>query len=591
MSPFRFSPRPNRAHEIKWREWGDAAFAEARERDVPVLLGISAVWCHWCHVMDETSYSAEDIITLINEQYVAIRVDNDERPDVNRRYNMGGWPTTVFLTPDGEIVHGGTYIPPENMFQTLHAVSDIWKTKRDDIQRRVAEANAQEERARTPKPGDLSPDISGEIVDLVGAQIRGQYDTEQAGFGKEPKFPQTKVLQFLLDEYRRHEAPELSTMLRATLDAMSSRGMYDHVEGGFFRYATLRDWTIPHYEKMLEDNAELLAVYAEAHAVFPEAGYDRVVRDVIRWMDAVLFQPETGLWSGSQDADEHYYTLDADERAKHAAPFVDRTLFTSWNVLALAGYLRAGEVLKDRAISMRGWEAISAIGRRLRDASGALYRYDAGAGPQLPDLLGDGASYLSVLVGTGDLPQAIALATRLREKLEDTERGGFFDTPATAEPGRLGRRERPLEENATAAGALLRLAVRTGDDEWRDVALRTLRSFVGEYRGWGQFAASYANVVAQALREPVSVVVVGRMGDANAEKLWRAARSATDPDVIAQHLDPGVVPDVIAGRGFPADRTAAYVCIGTSCSAPLTDEGSLRRELEATRQRFATQIA
>lgn len=583
MSPFRFSPRPNRAHEIRWREWGDDAFAEARERDVPVLLAISAVWCHWCHVMDETSYSTQDVISLVNDRYVAIRVDNDERPDVNRRYNMGGWPTTAFLTPAGDIVHGGTYVPPDTMVQTLLAVSDIWRTKRDDIQSRVAEATAKEDAARVPKPGELSH----EIVDIVGAHIRGQYDREHGGFGREPKFPQTQVLRFLLDEYRRHEAPELATMLRTTLDAMSSRGMYDHVEGGFFRYATLRDWTVPHYEKMLEDNAQLLSVYADAHATFPDAGYGRVARDVIRWMDAVLYQRETGLWSGSQDADEHYFTLDAKERAAHDAPFVDRTLYTSWNVLAAAAYLLAGEVLEDRAIGMRGGDAVTAIGRRMRDTGGAVYRYDAGNGPQLPDLLGDAASLLSLLVGTGDLERATTLALRMRERLEDTERGGFYDTPAGDRPGRLARRERPIEENAAAAAALLRLAVKTGDDTWREVALRVLRSFVGEYRAWGQFAASYANAVARALREPVSVVIVGRMGDPNAEALRRAARASGDPDVVALHLDPGIAADAIAERGFPIERTAAYVCVGTVCSAPLADEGSLRRELETARQRLS----
>jgi uncharacterized protein YyaL (SSP411 family) len=342
---------------------------------------------------------------------------------------------------------------------------------------------------------------------------------------------------------------------------------------------------------MLEDNAELLSVYADAHATFPAAGYDRVVRDVVRWMDAVLFQPETGLWSGSQDADEHYFTLDAKERASHDAPFVDRTLYTSWNVLAAAAYLRAGEVLADRAIGRRGWEAVAAIEKRLRDASGAVYRYDAGNGPQLPDLLGDSASLLSLLVGVGDLERATALATRMREMLEDTERGGFYDTPVGDQPGRLARRERPIEENATVAGALLRLAVKTGDESWRELALRALRSFVGEYRAWGQFAASYANAVARGLREPVSVVVVGRRGEPSAEALWRAARASGDPDVVTLHLDPGVVSDAIAERGFPLERTAAYVCVGTACSAPLADEGSLRRELEAARQHLSSASA
>ena len=170
MSSFRFSPRPNRASEINWVEWGDAAFALARQRDVPVLLAISAVWCHWCHVMDETSYSAEDIIRMINEGYVAIRVDNDERPDVNRRYNMGGWPTTAFLAPSGEIIHGGTYVPPEEMFRTLLAVSELWSTQKEDIQRRVTQANEKESAARASKSGELTR----EIVDTVRAHLLGQ---------------------------------------------------------------------------------------------------------------------------------------------------------------------------------------------------------------------------------------------------------------------------------------------------------------------------------------------------------------------------------------------------------------------------------
>ena len=585
MSSFRFSPRPNRASEIRWQEWGDAAFALAHERDVPVLLAISAVWCHWCHVMDETSYTDADNIGIINERYVAIRVDNDARPDVNRRYNMGGWPTTAFLTPDGEIIHGGTYIPPDVMQRTLLAVSDLWKDKKDDIQSRVADANAQQRPPQAPGVGDLTP----EIVGSVRAHILGQYDREHGGFGREPKFPQTSVLRFLLNEFRRHGAPDLAAVLRTTLDAMSSRGMYDHVEGGFFRYATLRDWTVPHYEKMLEDNAELLAVYADAHAAFPEARYDAVVRDVIRWMDASLFQPETGLWSGSQDADEHYYTLNADERGKHEAPFVDRTLYTSWNVLAARAYLRAGEVLEDKALALRGRQATLEIGRRLRDATGALYRFDAGRGPEVPDLLGDSATFLGLLTGAGELDEATAIAARMRDRLEDRERGGFFDRPEGHEPGRLARRERPIEENATAAGALLGLAVRSDDDAWHDTAMRALRSFSGEYRAWGMFAASYADVVARALRGPLSIVVVGRMGDPAAEALWRAARSSRDPDVVAQHLDPGVAPELITARGLPLDRTAAYLCVGTSCSAPLTDEGSLRRELDDAHERLAPQ--
>jgi len=547
-----------------------------------VLLAISAVWCHWCHVMDETSYSAPEIIAAVNERFVAIRVDNDERPDVNRRYNMGGWPSTVFLTPDGEIVHGGTYIAPEPMLQTLTAVADIWRDKRDEIAQRVAEVVRREDAARAAKPGELTH----EIVDVVRALTSGQYDAQYGGFGREPKFPQPKLLRFLLDEYRRERSPDIETMLRTTLREMSSHGMYDAVEGGFFRYATQRDWNVPHYEKMLEDNAELLAIYADAHRAFSDAGLDRVVLHVVRWMDAVLFQPETGLWSGSQDADEHYYALDAAGRARHDAPFVDRTLYTSWNALAAAAYVRAGDALGDDALRDRGVRAARAIDRRLRDATGALCRFDDGSGPKLPGLLEDAATYLGLLLEVGDLEAALRVARRMRQDLEDRERGGFFDTPARDAPGRLARRERPLEENAAAADALLRLAIASGDDEWRDVAVAALRSFVGDFRQWGPFASSYANAVARALREPISVVVVGP--EERARPLIRAARASDDPDIVTVALDPRRDTALLTQRGFPADRVAAYVCVGTSCTAPLTDEDSLRRELTTSGHTSAT---
>lgn len=592
---FRFSPRPNRAAEIGWRPWSEKAFQEAQVADKPVLLAISAVWCHWCHVMDETSYSDPEVIRLINERYVPIRVDNDERPDVNRRYNMGGWPTTAFLTPDGEIVHGGTYVPPDAMRSYLGSVAELWSTQRSELARRVAELREKEQDARAPKSGDLS----FEIVDQVGSLVRGQYDPQFGGFGREPKFPQPKLLRFLLDEHRRFGYPEIATMLHRTLSAMAGGGMYDHVEGGFFRYSTTRQWEIPHYEKMLEDNAELLAIYAEAHRSFPTAGYDRVVRDVIRWMDGVLWQPDKKLWAGSQDADEHYYTLDSkEERAKHDAPFVDRTAYTGWNALAASAYWSAWAATGDDAFERRAHEAMSAIARGLWDPQKkSLHHFDGGGGAMVADLLGDVASDLGASLDayeTGLHPGALAGAKRmaitLRDRLEDREAGGFFDAPERpTEPGRLSRRERPIEENALAADGLLRLAALTGEDEWRELALRALRGFVGEYRQWGQFAASFANAVARALAEPLVVSVVGPEDDGVATKLWQRARGTTDPARSLHRLVPGVDrdPAMLTRLGFPMEKVAAYVCIGTVCSAPITDEASLVRALDEASKRHA----
>ncbi|HEY6202300.1 MAG TPA: DUF255 domain-containing protein [Candidatus Limnocylindria bacterium] len=590
MSEFRFSPRPNRASEIQWRAWGDAAFEAAREQNKPVLLAISAVWCHWCHVMDETSYSSGDIIKVINEKFVPVRVDNDERPDVNRRYNMGGWPSTVFLTPEGEIIHGGTYVPPEQMWQTLNGVDEVWSTKREEITQRVVELRAQESEARKSKTGELSTDI----VDTVAALVRGQYDPQFGGFGRSPKFPQVRLIRFLLDEYRRHGYPDIAHMLHKTLGAMAASGMHDKIEGGFFRYATTREWEVPHYEKMLEDNAELLAVYAEAHRTFPQAGYDAVVRDVVRWMDTVLWRDDVKAFAGSQDADEVYYELDAAGREKHGAPFVDKTVYTGWNALAVSAYVAAAAALGDETIEERAHQVVRSIASRMRVApDGRLMHFDRGDGPQVADLLSDWAAFLQAALDEyetgkhlGALGGAVEAATAIRDRLEDAADGGFFDAPERAEPGRVALREKPIEDNAMAADGLMRLAALTGDDRWREMAVRALRSFVGSYRGWGQFASSYANSIARALTEPLAITVVGPKGDATANALWGAARSVDDPARSVQRIVPNEDGARLAQLGFPSERTAAYVCIGTVCSAPLGDEVSLREELERAHARL-----
>lgn len=576
-----FSPRPNRAAEIHWRPWGRGAFAEAAAAGRPVLLAISAVWCHWCHVMDETSYSDGEVIHLLNERFVPIRVDNDERPDVNRRYNMGGWPTTAFLTPSGEIIHGATYMPPDQMRQTLAGVADLWRDRSDELLGRVAELRAKEAAARTSQPDTLS----WEIVESVERLVRGQYDAEFGGFGRAPKFPQPQLLRFLVERLARGADEAIATMVRVTLRAMAGGGMYDHVEGGFFRYSTTRDWKVPHFEKMLEDNSRLLGICADAHRIFPGDGFDRLARDVVRWMDAVLWRGDAGAFGGSQDADERYFALDLAGREVHGAPYVDRTVYTSWNALAASGYLAAARALGEEALAARAVVVLRSLLARMRAPDGTLYHCDRGEGPLVPDLLGDHAALLGALLDAHELDRmpealdaAVAVATQLRRVLEDQASGGFFDAPARDEPGRLAIREKPIEDGAEAAHALLRLGALTGEQTWSESAARALGGFVGEYARWGQFAAGYGTAVALALAEPLTVTVVGPHGHADASALWRVAAEAP-ARAATQWLDTERDGTRIARLGYLRERVAAYVCIGRTCSAPLQRADELRAEL------------
>src|SRR5713226_2431397 len=290
---FHFSPRPNRAHEIRWRGWSEGAFAEAGKLDRPILLSISAVWCHWCHVMDETTYSNSGVIDLINREYVPIRVDNDVRPDINQRYNMGGWPTTAFLTPSGDILTGATYLPADQMADALARVAGYYRTNQPEIANRVLEGRKRAGSGVARSAGTLADGIVDEVVEAV----KNAYDPEYGGFGSAPKFPQTDAILLLLEQAQLDADPELRAMATHTLEMMATGGTYDPVEGGFFRYSTTQDWSVPHFEKMLEDHAGLVNALALA-------GLQEALDTTTGYLDRVLRDPVTGLYAGSQDADE-----------------------------------------------------------------------------------------------------------------------------------------------------------------------------------------------------------------------------------------------------------------------------------------------
>ncbi len=379
-SDFRFSPRPNRAAEIRWRPWGEPAFAEARRLGRPVLLSLSAVWCHWCHVMDETSYSDTRVIAAVNEHFVPVRVDNDRHPDVNRRYNMGGWPTTAFLAASGDVLTGGTYLPPDQMLESLARVKAFFDANRpaivalDGERARAGDGAALASltgvpvsREQTLASFEGDPDVPGDISAEVALQIVRGFDPIHGGLGAEPKFPQPDVFGFMLaygllrDPGEPAHAPEgpgallrparVHEVVRATLQAMATGDMYDHVAGGFFRYSTQRDWSVPHYEKMLEDNARLAWLYLEAslHAGAHDLGepdlYRRAGEGTIDYLLATLWRDEVPAFAGSQDADEEYYLLDADGRVGLPEPFVDPTVYVDWNALAARALLRAAPIL------------------------------------------------------------------------------------------------------------------------------------------------------------------------------------------------------------------------------------------------------
>ena len=542
---FHFSPRPNRASEINWHAWSPQAFDEAKQSRRPILLSISAVWCHWCHVMDETTYSHPAVIDLINREYVPVRVDNDVRPDINQRYNMGGWPTTAFLTPSGDILTGATYLPPDQMAGALMKIADYYRSNQPEIATRVLDARKRAASGVARSAGELDRRLVDEVLEATVSA----YDSEYGGFGTAPKFPQTDALLLLLEQSVLRDDPELKLMAVNTLEHMAHGGTYDHVEGGFFRYSTTQDWSVPHFEKMLEDHAGL--VHSLALAGMPD-----VLATTTGYLDRVLRDPKTGLYAGSQDADEHYYAMDAAERAAANPPYVDRRVYTSWNAALAIAYLHAG-LDAERLLD-------SLFKRAYREGNGMTHF--EGVGGQLADQVWSmWAATRAYEWGLGErwLRIALDLATHLEEAYADPELGGYLDHSGGDELGRLGERIKPLTENSIAAMALIELDILKGDPAapYRDRARRALESVAALPRSYGLMAAVFGRAL-DRLGHAIKVTTTNR-------DLARAALAAHPYAVIET-----------------AGDERAVVCSGTICLAPVSTPGAVMDAIrEATQTR------
>ena len=299
------------SQKIDWYPWSENAFEIAREGDKPVFLSSGAVWCHWCHVMAKECFYDEEISELLNRNFINIKLDRDERPDIDRRYQMavaamgqgGGWPLSVFLTPDKAPFFGGTYFPPEDKLgrpgfkKVLKAVHDLYQSKKDEISEYTD--NLMNAIKTAPMPhGEIR---ESQINDAV-KRILSQFDSQNGGFGSAPKFPMPGAIEFLINRYFLTGDKAIGSAVRKTLNSMARGGFYDQLGGGFHRYSTDESWIIPHFEKMADDNAWLLKNYLSAYAVFGDDFYREIAEGIINFVRTVLSNPGGGFYT-SQDAD------------------------------------------------------------------------------------------------------------------------------------------------------------------------------------------------------------------------------------------------------------------------------------------------
>jgi hypothetical protein len=306
---------------IRWHEWGEEAFATAQRENKPILLDIGAVWCHWCHVMDRESYDDPEVAQIVNERFIALKVDRDERPDIDSRYQaavsaisgQGGWPLTAFLTPDGKPFYGGTYFPPHDLYgrpsfkRVLLSISNAYREKNGDVveQAKMVEGAISHAESFAGPSAEFSPSV----IDAIVKSVLSIYDPKNGGFGNAPKFPHPAALDLLIDQYARSGNEELRNVFATTLEKMARGGVYDQLAGGFHRYSVDERWVVPHFEKMCYDNSELLKNYVHAYQATNSDFFAVVARDIIRWMDEWLSNREHGGFYASQDAD---YSMDDD---------------------------------------------------------------------------------------------------------------------------------------------------------------------------------------------------------------------------------------------------------------------------------------
>lgn len=572
---------------ITWYEWDEESFELADTLELPVLLYVTAPWCEPCHLMEETTLTDPEVVEVINEGLIPILVDADKRPDVDSRYSKAGWPTTAFLDAAGEVLESHNFLTAEQMLTILGRVKARFEGHEEPLAQTIAirpGVSLADLEERPEAVGDLTP----ELPLAVAQKVVEAFDPDYGGFGGTPKFHHADVLEFSLAIAHRTGDEALTKVVHQTLEAMAQGGLYDRVEGGFFRYATAADWSTPHYEKMSGDQAQLLGLYLSAYQATGRQAYLDTAQGILDYIDNILWDRDRGYFFSSQQADPAYYTLDAQGRAEREAPYVDSTAYTERNASVASAYMLASAVLDKPRYADLAVRALEFIWQKGYQEGLGMHHYFDNR-PHLPGLLVDQVTLARTWLDAYEhfgrevyLQRAETLMRFADNALRDDD-GRYFDTVAAPEAvGRLRRREKPFCENVMAAEAHLILYRLTGREEYRQSAQQTLEALVPYYSDMGFEAARFALAVDRFLRRPLLVTVVGENEDPARAELLRAGHRAYASNKTVQALDPVWEPARLARLGYPAEPApAAYVCLGTLCARPTADPDEVLAQAQA----------
>jgi hypothetical protein len=488
---------PVLAEKVRWFDWSDEPFRKARTEDKPVVLDLTVSWSHGCRVMDQTTYGDDEVAGLLNRDYVPVRVDCDRRPDINDRYNLGGWPTTAFLTPEAELLGGSTYVARDQMMQLLVRLRVSYQDKRQSISEEIARRDEKIAEMLNPQLHGAPP-LSMEIFRKTVRGIVATFDQLHGGFGAAPKFPLVPSLRVILQALHETQGPDFRHIVTKTLDAMGDRGMYDSEQGGFFHYVTNDVWTAPRFEKLCEENGALIRLYVDASLVTGKEKYLVKALHAIKWARGKLLDPERGLFFGSQAADDDYYGAAPEERAKRTPPPVDRTVFIPASVTMAGAFLRASQVTGSDELSALALRGLDWILKECVRAEGVAHYHDGA--PRVfilardPIVLGNGL--LDAYDHTGDKKYLSAAESMMEDVLRrfwsDSLKGIADRAVDALDRGDLARSRRNMPETAVAAENFARLWHHTGAGRHRRCAEKLILSYPDLLDGYGHPTAEYA---------------------------------------------------------------------------------------------------
>lgn len=661
MTDLNLSHKPNRlinetspyllqhAHNpVDWYPWGPEAIETARSADKPILLSIGYAACHWCHVMERESFEDEAVAELMNSRFVCIKVDREERPDIDAIYmdavqamtGHGGWPMTMFLSPEGIPFYGGTYFPPEDRHglpgfaRVLQGISEAWVSNRQEVIEQGKNLIDQIERSTRPVPS--KDPLTNSLISHAVGHIAEEFDETYGGFGTAPKFPQPAVIEFLLrgaglDLGRSRE------MIATTLTRMATGGMYDQLGGGFSRYSVDAMWLVPHFEKMLYDNALLARIYTHAWQATKNPLYERIARETLAYLTRDMMSPE-GAFYASEDADSEgeegkfyvwtyeefseiapeavdYFRVRPDgnfeganiltgrgepppadarekllaRRASRVRPARDEKVITSWNALAIGSLAEAGAAFNDAGFVEAAARCAGFILDNLYDDSGLLHVHKDGVS-KVTGMLEDHAYLADALLTLWEvtfqprwLEASVRLTDSMLELFWDDDGGGMFATGSHHE--KLIIRQKEIVESATPAPnaiasiVLQKLAVITGEKKYTQRAEEILRLAHLYMARAPQATATFLSSLYLYLYPTQEIVLISSDQPSDYELASECWESFLPNRVMAGGPVGNIASPMLEGKQPIDGKTTAFVCENYSCKSPVTDRAALKAQL------------